>query len=697
MAVEGGNRWAVRGHRRGRAAKVGGACGWPVSSWVQPCGGCRSCSSAGTFNGLSDGELLERFLERRDEVAELAFAVLVERHGPMVLGVCRRIMQDSHDAEDAFQATFLVLARKGRSVRVQGSLGRWLFGVATRVATRARGDRRRRQVRERSGLDRVEAAQLDASLAAVGPGRDRRGGRRGRSPGLPGRFQAAVLLCDLEGTSCEEAARRLGWPVGTVKSRLSRARARLRDRLTRRGLTPADLALVTIKLPASPAPGLVEATTRAALALGSGQLQTTAGVSATVACLTQGVLRTMFITRLKLAAAALVLVAIGSAVLFGQASAQKAEPARAGTAPKGDDQIDLEMLERAWADALARRDTAVVSRILADDFEGIDPAGAAFSKPAYLADLAHGRFAADNRLLDTRVRLFGETGVVISLIQSKPSGSSERSTKVYARRRGRWQCVAMHAGGVQGAVFGKNAKAEWRKAIDEWKKFPAVDKTNCVSCHTAGVHAEYLRVGRTHGEQLNCTTCHMANVHQNDLLQSPGGWTAAKPAIAYDKLTNVRPPFECRVVKIQVNLGEAVKKGSPLLELFSAEMAAAKSRYVAAVIQWRRDNAVAAHKKAQVAFESKRVPDQSLKDAENNEHRSLGQMESAKAQLLMYGMTDEDITNLGKEPDRQARWTVRAPVDGTILAVGAVLWKSYDRKDVLVQIRSNPGQLDRKP
>lgn len=104
---------------------------------------------AGTFSGMSDRRLLERFLERRDEVSELAFAVLVERHGPMLLGVCRRIVGDPHDADDAFQATFLVLARRARSIRVDRSLGRRLFGVATRVATRARRDDRRRLARER--------------------------------------------------------------------------------------------------------------------------------------------------------------------------------------------------------------------------------------------------------------------------------------------------------------------------------------------------------------------------------------------------------------------------------------------------------------------------------------------------------------------------------------------------------------------
>ena len=192
---------------------------------------------AGTFSGLSDLQLLERFLERRDEVAELAFAVLVERHGPMVLGVCRRIAGDPHDADDAFQATFLVLARRARSIRVEGSLGRWLFGVATRVATRARSDDRRRRLRERSGADRLEVVGSDANLTGIERAEVQAMIAR-EIAGLPARFQAPVLLCDLEGTSCEEAARRLGWPVGTVKSRLSRARARLRDRLTRRGLTP---------------------------------------------------------------------------------------------------------------------------------------------------------------------------------------------------------------------------------------------------------------------------------------------------------------------------------------------------------------------------------------------------------------------------------------------------------------------------
>ncbi len=129
----------------------------------------------GTFGGLSDRELLELFLAHRDEVAELAFAVLVERHGPMVLGVCRRLLGDPHEAEDAFQATFLVLVRRARSIRVEGSLGRWLFGVATRVAAHARADARRRRLRERSGVRPARRAR-----PRLGPCR-RRTGRGARA------------------------------------------------------------------------------------------------------------------------------------------------------------------------------------------------------------------------------------------------------------------------------------------------------------------------------------------------------------------------------------------------------------------------------------------------------------------------------------------------------------------------------------
>ena len=212
----------------------------------------------GTLTGLTDAQLLERFVAGRDEGA---FAILVERHGPMVLAVCRGVLEDINDAEDAFQATFLVLFRKAGGLRVAGSLGSWLYRVAYRIAIRANAVTARR--RERSGeegtmADRAaatETAEIDRDLLPmIHQEIDR----------LPDKYRAPIALCYFEGLSYEDAARQLGWPLGTVGSRLARARDLLRSRLTRRGITATSAALgVLLSREATAAPaGWVEATTR---------------------------------------------------------------------------------------------------------------------------------------------------------------------------------------------------------------------------------------------------------------------------------------------------------------------------------------------------------------------------------------------------------------------------------------------------
>ena len=176
---------------------------------------------------LPDDQLLERFVRLRDETA---FEALLHRHGPLVFGVCRKLLYDAHDAEDAFQATFLVLARKAGSVAPRSLLGHWLYGVASRVAARVRQTALRR-AREQSGADLSAvpgaAEKEDSDLAPLLHEEVRR---------LPDKYRRPVVLCYLEGMTNEEAAHQLRWPVGTVKGRLSRARALLRARLTRRGL-----------------------------------------------------------------------------------------------------------------------------------------------------------------------------------------------------------------------------------------------------------------------------------------------------------------------------------------------------------------------------------------------------------------------------------------------------------------------------
>ncbi|WZO99845.1 sigma-70 family RNA polymerase sigma factor [Isosphaeraceae bacterium EP7] len=220
----------------------------------------------GTSAGISSTELLERYASRRDEAA---FEGLVARHGPMVLGVCRRMLRDPRDVDDAFQATFLILARKASSLRDPGGLAPWLHGVSTKVAARARS------LAIRRGIIEPSAGELMTDL----PSSDR------SSPGaewaelrrvldeeiarLPENDRTPLILCGLEGLSRDEAARRLGWPPGTVAGRLARAREKLRGRLTRRGMTlpaSAGLALVPESLIAAVPPALQA---RAVLNLGA--------------------------------------------------------------------------------------------------------------------------------------------------------------------------------------------------------------------------------------------------------------------------------------------------------------------------------------------------------------------------------------------------------------------------------------------
>jgi RNA polymerase sigma factor (sigma-70 family) len=253
----------------------------------------------GTAAGLSDGALVERFRSAPVDEAEAAFTVLVQRHGPMVFSVCRRILRDRHDAEDAAQAVFLVLARQAHSIRRSDSVASWLYGVAARVASRARLDRVRRRVRERRAAEATMAfGDVDHGHRDEGEAWPELYQELGR---LPERFRLPVLLCHLEGLTYEQAAKRLGCPVRTVQSRLSRARQRLRDRLARRGVAPSAAALVAA-LTSDPARATVCESwmnTTVAAVMSVRIIGTAAGViPSTVASLAEGASRAMNLHRL---------------------------------------------------------------------------------------------------------------------------------------------------------------------------------------------------------------------------------------------------------------------------------------------------------------------------------------------------------------------------------------------------------------
>lgn len=216
----------------------------------------------GSLAGRTDGELLDRFRADRPPAAEVAFSLLVERHGPMVLRVCRDLLGNPHDADDAFQAVFLALARQGAGIRRRDEVGCWLHAVARRVALRLRRRRARLRLLERPGL------VGDAEPAATPP-REAWPELHEELDRLPDRFRAAVILCDLQGHSYEQAARLLRCPLGTLQSRLARGRQRLRQRLERKGL---GLSILPIAADAGPRPpstplphGLAARTIEAAL------------------------------------------------------------------------------------------------------------------------------------------------------------------------------------------------------------------------------------------------------------------------------------------------------------------------------------------------------------------------------------------------------------------------------------------------
>ena len=294
----------------------------------------RRIFGGGSIAGLAEWELLRRYLERGDEDA---FGAIVARHGPMVLGVCRRVLGDSADSEDAFQVTFLTLARKAGTLGEGDAIGSWLYGVAHRVALRARTASARRRNLDRKAKP-IEAHDVEDPA-------DRESGSivAEELAGLPAKYRAPMVLCYIEGLTHEEAGRELGWPVGTIKGRLSRARDLLKGRLSRRGLDPArasNLALLLradlIKVPQA----LAARTTRAALDFAAGRA--VEGLSASAVALLDSGVESMFWIKLKAAVAVLCVFGGGAVVLaYQQGSKESAGSPKPASKAAPSPSVDL--------------------------------------------------------------------------------------------------------------------------------------------------------------------------------------------------------------------------------------------------------------------------------------------------------------------------------------------------------------------
>jgi RNA polymerase sigma factor (sigma-70 family) len=266
----------------------------------------------GVVSGLSDGQLLGRFTAQSGPDSELAFEAIVRRHGPMVLGVCRRVLGDEHAAEDSFQATFMVLALKSRTIRKLESLGPWLHGVAVRIARRARALRRR---------NKNESIPADGPAAPEGheaASVDLRAVLDEELSRLPEKYRMPVVLCYLEGQTQDQAAQTLGWTKGTVSGRLARAKDLLRLRLTRRGLAPTAGLLAAALAPegataAVPA-ALVLPTVRVATAAILGGAETGV-VTGQAVFLARQAMKVMMVGRYARGAAQVFFVTLGAAAL----------------------------------------------------------------------------------------------------------------------------------------------------------------------------------------------------------------------------------------------------------------------------------------------------------------------------------------------------------------------------------------------
>jgi len=331
--------------------------------------------------GMTDGQLLEDFISRRDQVA---LAALVRRHGPMIWGVCRRVLHNHQDAEDAFQATFLVLVRKAASVVPRAMVANWLYGVAHQTALKARATTAKRRARERQVTQMPEPALSEPELwHDLQPLLEQELCR------LPDIYRSAIVLCDLEGKTRKEAARQLDVPDGTLAARLARGRALLAKRLASHGLgvSGGSLAAVLVQNAAlaSAPTSVVVSTIQAASLWAAGHAAATGVISAQVAALTKGVLQAMLLNKLRGVLVVLIVVASlvgGGSYLFPTYADEKRTegviplhgPYTSKLREADFNKTILDMEAKLWAAGMSF-DADALQKLYADDFTAYSERG----------------------------------------------------------------------------------------------------------------------------------------------------------------------------------------------------------------------------------------------------------------------------------------------------------------------------------
>jgi RNA polymerase sigma factor (sigma-70 family) len=407
--------------------------------------------------GLTDGQLLECYVRGRDEAA---FAALVHRHGPMVWGVCRRVLRSYQDAEDAFQATFLVLVRKAASIVQREKVANWLYGVAHQTALKARATTARRGAREKQVTAMPEPALQQQELwADLQPLLDQELSR------LPDKYRAVIVLCDLEGKTRREAARHFRLPEGTVASRLATARTMLAKRLARYRLAVSGgvlAAMLSEQAAAASVPiSVASATIKAATLVAAGQAAATGAISVKAVALAEGVLKTMLLNKFKFATAVLVVVTVlaaGAVTLTRPVLAEK--PA---------DQPSTQKKEPADQPAREKKEVEALPRVVSGIVKSVDAEKNALT-------VAHREGETTFTVArDANITIDGKPGVLAAL----PAGANVILSQFVDPKTAR--CV-----GAEGAsVFGKVKAVDVEKSTITVAGVQPDDRTFSVAKDTA--------------------------------------------------------------------------------------------------------------------------------------------------------------------------------------------------------------------